>query len=63
MYQTTFSPKNVKVGRSTKKLIRTPGPLVCLLVNSVIHHITLVTRNTAEIAYLGVNPLNPFDLR
>ena len=42
-----------------------PLPVIdgLLAATAKIHHMTLVTRNTAEIADLGVHILNPFERR
>ena len=44
---------------------RRPLPVIdgLLAATAKIHHMTLVTRNTAEIADLDVQFLNPFELR
>jgi toxin FitB len=44
---------------------RRPLPVIdgLLAATAKIHHMTLVTRNTADIADLGVHIFNPFELR
>jgi predicted nucleic acid-binding protein len=44
---------------------RRPLPVIDVLLAATakIHHMTLVTRNTADIADLGVHILNPFEPR
>jgi toxin FitB len=44
---------------------RRPLPVIdgLLAATAKIHHMTLVTRNTADIADLGVHILNPFERR